>query len=385
MNQEISVEIWENNDWKHAVSSYNNKKQTSNGNNTFEAKQENILMRIRPYISAQVTIQDSLVTQLVLGVANPSPKFAKNLVGRLFRVSMGYSNIKDGKFLIKDFIIFTGLVIQPPYFTDGGQGTDQILYIPLAMGALPIVEQNKDVTINYQSGIAKLEDVLNAIFKSNKFSSIKNIVFYRDELKNHYMKSSGSINLGEWGFSQLQRHFQQTEDIWLSTDNNNTLFVSTLEDMQNENYAKQSSKIGNNAGVIYNRSYTTTDSFHRNKGNDMTNRGYVSTFLKTKFAVIGLDNSLNIDLAFVLPNVIGKRYCVIQNIGINIQIYSSINQEIGGEKNPKNKAFYIVRQDIVFSTFGDSSHKLSLLANPLEDKNDSLNLNPMKGDDETSQ
>lgn len=385
MNQEISVEIWENNDWKHAVSSYNNKKQTSNGNNTFEAKQENILMRIRPYISAQVTIQDSLVTQLVLGVANPSPKFAKNLVGRLFRVSMGYSNIKDGKFLIKDFIIFTGLVIQPPYFTDGGQGTDQILYIPLAMGALPIVEQNKDVTINYQSGIAKLEDVLNAIFKSNKFSSIKNIVFYRDELKNHYMKSSGSINLGEWGFSQLQRHFQQTEDIWLSTDNNNILFVSTLEDMQNENYAKQSSKIGNNAGVIYNRSYTTTDSFHRNKGNDMTNRGYVSTFLKTKFAVIGLDNSLNIDLAFVLPNVIGKRYCVIQNIGINIQIYSSINQEIGGEKNPKNKAFYIVRQEIFFSTFGDSSHKLSLLANPLEDKNDSLNLNPMKGDDETSQ
>ena len=286
--------------------------------------------------------------------------------------------------MIKNFIIFTGFVIQPPYFTEGGQGTDQILYIPLAMGALPIVDENKNITISYQAGISKLEDVLNAIFKSNKYSSIKNIVFYRDELKNHYMKSSGSINLGEWGFSQLQMFFRQTEDIWLSTDNNNKLFVSTLEDMQNENYDKQNSEIGNNAGIIYNASYTKTDSFHRDKGNkETTARGYVSTFLKTKFAVIGLDNSLNIELAFVLPNVIGKRYCVIENIGTNIQIYSSINQEDtnNGEKKPKNKPFYIVRQDIVFSTFGDSSHKLSLLANPLEYKNGSSDLAPMKGDD----
>ena len=91
MNQEISVEVWDSkkNKWMYAVSSYNNKDLIGekNSNDTLNGKHENILMRVRPYISAQVTIQDSLVTQLVLGVANPDANFAKNLVGRLFRVT----------------------------------------------------------------------------------------------------------------------------------------------------------------------------------------------------------------------------------------------------------------------------------------------------------
>lgn len=339
MNQEIVVKrVGKDGKRTIELASYNIK-----DNNT------NILTRIRPYISAQLIIQDSIITSLVLSVTNPDIRFAKNLVGNIFEVSLGYSNIKDGKFLNKIFLVFSGLVLQPPYFTEDGQGTDQTLHIPLAMGALPMVEQNKDLFISYTAGVDKIKDFLQKAFVDNQYSSIKKIEAYSPEVENQYFKSSGVINLAENGFTQVQRFLEQTEGIYIFSNNVDTLYYSTLVDMMSENYNKQS-KVQNNAGVVYNRPT-------REKANN------VKTFLKTKFAVIGLDNSLNLDLAFVLPNLLGRRYCIIENIGTNIEIYSSMVRKKGEQKNT-HSAYYIQRQEIFFSTFGDSDHKITLIADP---------------------
>lgn len=353
MNQEVRVRMLQDNKWIGVLSSYNlqNKNMKATGEASI-ASNRNILMRIRPYVAVQMHIQDNLVTNVILSVGNPSPKFAKNLVGRMFEITLGYSNIKNGLFKVKEFVVFIGLVVQPPYYTDGGQGTDQILHIPLVMGALPIVDKNKDVFVTYEAGVTKLKDVLNQLFKQNKYSSIKaDPVFYSKDLENAYMKSSASINLASWGFSQVQRHLEQTEGVKIFTNNTNTLYVADNKSLKDEMNNKQSVS-GNNAGVIFNQYYK--------RSNREDSVAYVSTYLKTKYAVIGLDNSLNLELAFVLPNLVGKRYCVLQNIGQNIQIYNSLGDA------DTNKPFYISKQDIVFSTFGDSSHKISLLASPTE-------------------
>lgn len=365
MNQEISVKKWngEKNMWEHALSSYDNKSNVA-GKKFTTASSLNILYRIRPYIGVQMQIQDALVTSMTLSVANPPIEFVKDLVGKLFQVTLAYSNIKGGQFVLKEFVVFTGIVVQPPYFREGGQGTDQILYIPLTLGALPRVSANKDKYFNAIEGITKYSEAFKYLFTENKYSAIKNIVYDPKTLANEYFKSSADFNLSVLDFSNIQQHFKFIEGLNIYTDNVTTLYVSTNQQLIANMGSGGNKNQKLNCGKVFNQSYDNRQTNYSAKPEREKNNRYVSSYIKTKFAVIGLDNSVSLELAFVLLNLIGKRYCSIDNIGTNIEIYQSKDGQAD-----TTKAFYIQRQEIFFSTWGDSRHTISLLAQPKDNFN----------------
>lgn len=357
MNQDIIVEKYTKGSWQPVFSSLIHKRGEANKDGVASMQGgvkhgiddiQNLYTRIRPFISVKLVVQDTIITSALLSVGNPDHRFAQGLVGSYFRIKMGYTNIKNAKFVTNLFPVFVGAVIQPPYYTDSGQGTDQVLTIPLMFAGLPKSNQY----INYSEG-DKLGSILNAIFKDNKFSQIKNITYLPKDLENKELVGSGTFDFNRDNYQIIVNHFERVENIYLRTDNLDKLFVTEIDELRAyiQGGEKQQSMKGegDNAGVIYNASK-----------NSISARGdkYVNTFLKTKYAVIGLDNSLSVELAFALPNVIGKRYAKIQNPNNgNIYIYDAFQSS---RKN--NKTYYITRQEITFSTYGDSSHKLNLLA-----------------------
>ena len=365
MNQDIIVEKYTRGSWTPVFSSIIHKRSPANekGISAMEAgidTIQNLYTRIRPFISVKLVVQDTIITSALLSVGNPDRRFAQGLVGSYFRIKMGYTNIKNAKFVWQLFPVFVGAVIQPPYYTDSGQGTDQVLTIPLMFAGLPKSNQY----INYSEG-DKLGNILKAIFKDNKFSQIKNITYLPKELENKELVGSGTFDFNRDNYQMVVNHFERVENIYLRTDNLDKIFVTDVEQLQTYIQGGEGQKSmkgeGDNAGVVYNASK-----------DDIASRGdkYVNTFLKTKYAVIGLDNSLSVELAFALPNVIGKRYAKIENVNNgNIFIYDAYQSS---RKNNTN--FYITRQEITFSTYGDSSHKLNLLAQFEPSPPTSLNL-----------
>lgn len=296
MNQDILVEI--KNDtgrFVPLVQSYNDK----------------IPSKIIPYILFSYSEQSGIPSQGLLSIANPDANMCNGIFGRQFRISIGYSSVTNSKVQRKLMPVFVGQCVQSPVFYNES-ATDQILTIPLAY--VGVFGDYVSMTTNNKIGEALAKLLPNAIIKYHPIA-----------LDKQFLKKPLALN-GKINLSIIQKYFAENEGLlikWVSNDNS---YLVTKKD---------SGGLSVTSGVIPNNSLKTS--------------------LLTKYAVIDVSGVLNIELACVLPSLLGKVNATIENIGTNINVFNASSSKF-------SSTFFIMKQEITFSTWGDSTHSLGLLA-----------------------
>lgn len=323
INQEILVEIFnENKGWEVLITSF--------GRNPIQ---------YRPYIAINMQMQSSLVTGAVLTIGNPTPEIVKNIWGKKLRISIGYSELKEGLLgytfdTSKIKPVFIGTIAgQAPYQVDSGKGTDQSLVIPLMIATLATGENT-----SFEENTS-LDTALKTIFPDAK------IKYTPLTLSTQLLQKPFIYNKG-WTWTEIVNHFELNENILLTTNNMEAINVTTPTEV---NRVMATSNAGSDSvAIIYNQPL------------NMAQSGIANTFIKTKYATISLQQAVDIELALVCTTLIGRIYAKIENIGSNINIFN-VNEDNSIASSGVPSIYRVTAQHIVFSTFGDSSHTISLL------------------------
>lgn len=267
--------------------------------------------KVIPYMAVYYMEQGGVAMQATLSVANPDTEIAQNIFGKEFRISIGYSGFINGVFKQMINPIFIGKCFQAPVFQEF-DSTDQILIIPLSY----------TLSVNGYGGFTTNDTISTAL--SKLFPKTK-INYNPMTIATQYLQKPLAIK-DKTNFKTIQKYFSDNEKIFLKQNPTDSSISVTL---------KSSGGLVSNAGLIFNNEKETS--------------------IKTKYAAIDASGALNIELAFVLPNLIGKNYATIENIGKNINIYNT-------NRGKFNSTFFIQRQEINFSTWGDNIHNLALLS-----------------------
>lgn len=345
MTQEIVIERLENGEFKPILATYQLGKQDSLTSDVLPYP------RIRPFISVHIESVIGTPMTCNLTIANPPMSFIQNIINSVFRINIGYGALRNGKFMVKMYPIFIGSVFQNPTIQDGGMGTDQIMMIPLSV--YNFSSTSKPSVFN---STQKVGDVMSVLFPSPA-----NISYSPKDLKNKNLTQQFTFNNGMTD-REIQNHFINVESIEIRKQSNGNIVVTDIAGIKD--VATKSSK--ENAVYIYNQPVSKNGaggvpSFRINSDksvhNDKEYYPRVNTFLKSKYAVIGIGGDLNIDLAFVVPEVLSNMYIVIENVGTNINIFHA-NKDI---KNQPTMVFIVNSQLVVFSTWGESTHQLKLM------------------------
>lgn len=267
MNQELKVEIKDDKSprFETIIQSYT----------------EPIASKVIPFIGFSCLEQAGIPSQAILSIANPDTKISQGIFNKTFRISIGYSGYLKDKFYRNMQPVFTGKSLQPPIFQNSGS-TDQVLNIPLTY--VPATPSYGAYTTNDTLG-----NVMPKILPENVV-----IKYVPTTLKNQYLKKKLSIQSSP-SFAVIERYFEKNENVIIKYIGSDGSFLITSKDTNNQSFnANIASK--NNTGIIFN-----------------SNR---ETSLKTKYAVIDASGSLNIELAFVLPNLLYKTHAYIENLSL---------------------------------------------------------------------
>lgn len=347
MTHEFRISFYDPKDKKFKIVLQTFNKQDAVSNASVDGGEKFIPVNYKPYIAVTLSITSTLITGATLSWGNPPESVAKNMFGRIVKIECMYASLKDNKFQLSQASEFIGVVTQPPYYVDGTTYSDKILVMPLSMGA---VFDNKPAKL---PDTMKIGDVLNAIF--NIEGVPKTINYYPKTIKDQYLKKEILFNPNTMNLTQLIDYFLEVEDLIIKIMPNCCISVSNRE------YIKRTLKNKStelNTGIIHNEKESVKSQIK--KGGGFTRGNYVMSFLKTRFAVMNLSGGVDIELAFFLPHLIGKEYCIIKNVGTNINIYASVANSTTTKTQTGDMTFYIQRQEVVFSTWGDSSHTLGL-------------------------
>lgn len=345
MTQEIVIERLENGKFKPILATYQLGKNDSLTNGILPYP------RIRPFISVQIESVIGSPMTCVLTIGNPPMSFLQNIVNSVFRIHIGYGALRNGKFMVKMYPIFIGAVFQNPTIQDGGMGTDQIMIIPLS--AYNFSSSAKPSLFNPTQ---KVGDVMTALFPSPA-----TITYSPKDLKLKNLTQQFTFNNGMTD-REIQSHFLSVENIDIRKQSNGNIVVTDMAGIKNVATKSSAEK----AVYIYNQPVSKkgingVPNFRINSDRSVNSKTEyyprANTFLKSKYAVVGIGGDLNIDLAFVVPEVLSNMYIVIENVGTNINIFHA-------SKNVKDQptmVFIVNSQLVVFSTWGDSTHQLKLM------------------------
>lgn len=329
--------------WEVVCQTFTNEKEDKNAGKDGSGF---IPVNYKPYIAVTLSINATLITGATINWANPPENVAKNSFSRLVKINLYYGNIKGDYFQLSTGAEFVGLVTQPPYYVDGASQSDKILVMPLSMGA---VFENKSAKIQ---DTMKIGDVMPMIFNIENMP--KTIEYYPETIKDQYLKKDIIFNPNNMNLTQIIDYFAKVEDLVIK------ITPSCCVKIMNRDYIKENLTNGDekNTAIIYNTSREIGYKF--GEDGKVTGSNYVNTFIKTRFAVMNLAGGLDLELAFFLPHLVGKEFCKIPNIGENINIYSSTENSQDTKKEKGDMTFYIQRQEIVFSTWGENTHVISL-------------------------
>lgn len=345
MTQEVVIERLENGKFKPILATYQLGKGDSLTNGVLPYP------RIRPFISVQIESVIGSPMTCVLTIGNPPMSFLQNIVNSVFRIHIGYGALRNGKFMVKMYPIFIGAVFQNPTIQDGGMGTDQVMIIPLS-----VYNFSSSAKPSLFNSTQKVGDVMATLFPSPA-----TITYSPKDLKSKNLTQQFTFNDGMTD-REIQSHFLSVESIDIRKQSNGNIVVTDMSGLKD--VATKSSV--EKAVYIYNQPRSKkgangAPSFRLNSDKSVHNNvNYfprVNTFLKSKYAVVGIGGDLNVDLAFVVPEVLSNMYIVIENVGTNINIFHA-------SKNVKNQptmVFIVNSQLVVFSTWGDSTHQLKLM------------------------
>ena len=343
MTQEIVISALDkNNKFTPIISSY----QLSKDGKLESGIQPN--SRIRPYISIRLEVQNGTPTTCMLSIGNPPMDILGNVVGKVFKIYIGYAGLMNGKFQAKMSSVFVGAVFQNPTREDSGQGTDQIMNIPLSL--YNMANGNSTSFSTNQ----KVQDVIKGVFAGNT-----SVEYSPSSLATQPLKNPFTFNKGD-SQEDVINFFRDAEGISIQ------IFPNKIVVTNQAQIKKDTSNKNVKAVIIHNQEVSKsgvngTPSFRLNADKSTFSNDYyprVNTFIKSKYAVIGIDNTLNIDLAFVIPQILQNMYVAIENVGTNINIFHA-NKNV--KTKDVNMVFCVISQLIVFSTWGDSTHQLRLL------------------------
>lgn len=343
MTQEIVISaLGKNNKFEPIISSYQLSK---------DGKLESGIKpysRIRPYISIRMEVQNGTPTTCILSIANPPMDILGNVVGKVFKIYIGYAGAMNGKFLAKMSSVFIGAVFQNPTITDGGKGTDQIMNIPLSL--YNMANGNSASFSTNQ----KVRDVIKGVFAGNV-----NVEYSPKSLASQALKNPFTFNKGD-SQEDVINFFRDAEGISIQIFPDK-IVVTTQNQIKKDTSSKKVKAVVIHNQEVSKQGVNGLPNFRVNADKSTLGSEYyprVNTFLKSKYAIIGIDSTLNIDLAFVIPQMLQNMYVSIENVGTNINIFHA-NKSI--KTKDTNMVFCVISQMIVFSTWGDSVHQLRLL------------------------
>lgn len=311
MNQEIVVEIKRNNNWEVVTASCGYNKITK----------QYSPQAVRPQIRIQMLNSFGISSQLMLYIANPAVDFARGILGNEFRISIGYSGIKNGVWTNTIAPIFIGQALD-----NGTQvisnGTDQILQLSFSYQATTQLKYT-----NSDNTSVKIDDFLKSSFPDYQ-------IIYTDQgISMMFIQKNITWSKTSPTWQQLVQHFLKQEGLKLMlVEKNKQIVVASAK------VNSLAPNINTLTGIIFNNENETC--------------------IKNPYTIIGYGGIMLLELAFVMPNLINKCYAKIENPNTNFYMYDTTD---ASADISSTNLFQINSQEIIFDTFtGESVHNLKL-------------------------
>lgn len=315
---------------------YNRKTEEQVRNLTFNSLDYD---RVTPFFGVALTTGMDIVTFGTLYIGNPPAELAKGLINQVFSITIGYEGLNGDT--SNQAKVFVGQCVQQPYFTEQNNGTDQILNIPLIVSSTPY----DNYVIDIKKNTDKLEDALK--------QCSKNLVWSQKAIEMKANTVTQDLHGQRNNFSDIDfiNHFRN-EQIQINIYPNGMWYIYSLsESVASTNVSSTQTGDKIKGFEIYNQAYVPSE--HIN---------IVPTAIKSKYAVIGLDGTFDIDLACVIPQAINCSAVVIENLGKNINIYETASNSSNLDTTSSG-GFIIRQQNVRFDTYGTSVHQLRLIQN----------------------
>lgn len=313
----------------------------------------------RPNIQVNFGAISNFPAQCEVAIANPPREFMQNLFARQFIIYIGYAFIVNGEEQLWLEPIFKGQSVMPSRVIESGNTTEFTLQ--MSLGTLGHSQKSSNIaSANLDIRNRKLKDIILEVLG-------KDIEFSTDTTTEEMLKAEIKWNpiLNTYLDFNSFRDLLKTHKIIIDNMNgviaiNTSVEMKTKEKKSGENYASITAEnpmkdhdlkaLKKGCAVLWN-------------GISDVPPFFTTTCLRSKVAYIDESLRCNIQLAFALPQLAKYLYCVIQNVGVNIDIMSvyKIDGYTNTDRKGKNLQFYIYQNSINFDTMGNvNTHSLAL-------------------------
>lgn len=315
----------------------------------------------RPNIQVNFNAISNFPAQCQVSIANPPREFMQNIYARRFIIYIGYAFMVNGKEQLWLEPIFEGQSVMPSRVIESGNTTEFTLQ--MSLGRQGFEQKTSNIaSANLDIRNRKLKDIILEVLG-------KNIEFSTDPVTEELLKADIKWNpiLNTYlDFNSFRDLLRKTHKLIIDNMNgviaiNTCIELKTKEKKSGENYAT----------IAIENPMKKHDFQPVKKGCAVLWNGindvppfFTTTCLRSKVAYVDESLRCNIQLAFVMPQLTKYLYCVIQNVGVNIDIMSvyKIDGYTNTDRKGKNLQFYIYQNTINFDTMGNvNTHSLALL------------------------